>query len=272
MAQSAALVDALKRALKARGVTYAVAARALGLSEPSVKRMFSSQDFTLKRLDQLCELAQVDFPELARSLEQKEHLLARLTAQQEQDIVGDRTLMLVALRVMNGWTAEQIVSTYTLSDTDCTRLLVKLDRIGIIRLLPGNRIRLLLSRAFSWLPDGPMQTYFRAQAQDEYLRERFDRSDEMMLFLSGHLSRKSTATLIARLKRVAHELGDLHRDDARLGFAEKKGVSMLLALRPWEFTAFSELRRDAGAQPSAKTATKSQARQPMPAPRLVRPR
>ena len=34
------LIDALKRALRARGVTYRDVARALELSEPSVKRLF----------------------------------------------------------------------------------------------------------------------------------------------------------------------------------------------------------------------------------------
>ena len=270
MAQSAALVDALKRALKVAGVTYAVAAKALGLSEPSVKRMFSMQDFTLKRLDQLCELAEVDLPELARSLEQKEHLLARLSVQQERDIVGDRKLMLVALCAMNGWSAAQITAAYAISEPECTRLLVKLDRIGIIRLLPGNRIRLLLAHAFTWLPDGPMQAYFKAQAQNDYFRSRFDRPDELMLFVTGRLSGKSTAAMIARLKRVAHEFGELHREDGRLGFAERRGMSMLVAIRPWELSAFHDLRRDAG-----KTkATKSSARglPPPLVPRTVPPR
>jgi transcriptional regulator with XRE-family HTH domain len=102
MAQSGELVDALKRALKAKGVTYAAAARAMGLSEASIKRMFAARDFTLKRLDRLCELAAVDLADLARSLEQKEHLLAKLTVQQERTIVGDRKLMLVSLCAMNG--------------------------------------------------------------------------------------------------------------------------------------------------------------------------
>ena len=267
MAQSAALVEALKRALKAKGVTYATAAKALGMSEPSVKRMFSSQDFTLKRFDLLCDLADVDLPELARSLEQKEHQLAKLSTAQERDIVSDRKLMLVALCALNGWTAEQITRAYALTEPECTRLLVKLDRLGIIRLFPGNRIKLLLARAFTWLPDGPMQEYFKAQAQNDYFQSRFDRPDELMLFVTGRLSGKSAAAIIARLKRVAHELGELHREDSRLGFADRKGMSMLVAIRPWALSVFHDLRRDRKA-----TTMKSPARPPLPAPQLVRPR
>jgi len=43
MSASAALIDTLKRELKAQGATYAAVARALGMSEASVKRMFSRE-------------------------------------------------------------------------------------------------------------------------------------------------------------------------------------------------------------------------------------
>ena len=52
-----AIVDALKRMLKGRGITYANVAAGLGLSEASVKRMFSRRDFTLQRLEDVCRVA-----------------------------------------------------------------------------------------------------------------------------------------------------------------------------------------------------------------------
>lgn len=266
MAQSGAIVEALKRALKAKGVTYAMAARSLHLSEPSIKRMFSTKDFTLRRFDQLCALAEVDFAELARTLEQRENLLAKLSIDQEKQIVGDRKLMLVALCAMNGWSSADISDTYSLTEPEVTRLLVRLDRIGIIRLLPGNRIRLLLARTFAWLPDGPMQAYFKAQAQVDYFRSPFDKPDELMLFVTGRLSAKSTSTMIARLKRVANELGELHLEDGRTGTARRKGMSMLLAIRPWELSAFQDLRRTEVEKARLKPAVRSVA------PRIVRPR
>ena len=54
MAQTAALVDAIKRELRARQLTYAQVARHLGYSEAGVKRMFSRGEFTLERIDRIC--------------------------------------------------------------------------------------------------------------------------------------------------------------------------------------------------------------------------
>jgi transcriptional regulator with XRE-family HTH domain len=53
MSQIVAVVDALKRALKAKNLTYAQVARELKMSEASVKRMFSSNHFTLHRFEQV---------------------------------------------------------------------------------------------------------------------------------------------------------------------------------------------------------------------------
>ena len=52
MAQTTALINTLKRTLKAHGKTYVDVGHALGLSEASVKRLFSREDFSLERLDE----------------------------------------------------------------------------------------------------------------------------------------------------------------------------------------------------------------------------
>ena len=57
MAQATALIDALKRVLREQGITYADVAQRLELSLPSVKRLFADRQFTVQRLDQVCELA-----------------------------------------------------------------------------------------------------------------------------------------------------------------------------------------------------------------------
>lgn len=243
MAHSGALVDVLKRELKARGVTYAQVARKLSLSEASVKRMFSRREFTLKRLDQVCQLTNAEFSDLARALYQEESLVSQLTHEQEKEIVSGRKLFLVAVCALNHVGFEQITATYDISEAECIQLLARLDRLGFIQLQPGNRIKLLVSRTFSWLPDGPIQRFFNQQAHNEYFRSRFDRPDELVLVVNGMLSKISSAAIVARLKRVAREFSELHSDDVKLPLAERSAMSLLVAIRHWELQAFAELRR-----------------------------
>jgi predicted transcriptional regulator len=243
MTTSAGLVEVLKRELRSRGITYARVARELGLSEASVKRMFSRRDFSLKRLDRVCQLANSEFSDLARTLHQEESLISRLTHEQEKEIVSNPRLFLAAVCVLNHVGFEQIVATYDISRAECVQLLARLDRLGLIRLLPNNRIRLLISLDFSWLPDGPIQRFFNQQAHNEYFRSRFDGPDEHMVVVNGLLSRASRAALLTRLKRIAREFSELNNADARLPLAERSAMSLLVAMRHWELAAFAELRR-----------------------------
>lgn len=243
MAHSSALVDALKRELKARGITYARVAKELRMSEASIKRMFSQKNFTLARLDQICQVARLEVTDLLRQADRGEDLISQLTYEQEAKIVADNRLLLIALCALNNWTLAQILATYEIPKAECIRLLAQLDRVGIIRLLPNNKIRPLVTRAFSWLPDGPIQRYFHAQVQDDFFRSSFDRPGELLLLVNGMLSKSSATSLISRLHHIAQEFRDLHSEDVRLPFGERSSMSLLLAVRRWELKAFHDLRR-----------------------------
>ena len=54
-----------------------------------------------------------------------------------------------------------------LSEAEVVKALARLDSLGIIDLLPNNRIRVKVARNFTWLPDGPIQQFFRAQLKDD---------------------------------------------------------------------------------------------------------
>jgi DNA-binding Xre family transcriptional regulator len=243
MAHTAALVEALKRELKARHITYASLAPQLRLSEASVKRMFSRRDFTLKRLDDICRCAQIDFSDLVRSAVRDEPLIVHLTLEQEREIVSDRKLFLVAVCALNHVTFDQIVESYNISSAECVQLLSRLDHLKFIELLPANRIKLLVSRTFAWLPDGPIQRFFNDQAHSEFFRSRFNRPDEFMLVVNGMLSKNSSAEMVARLKRITRDFSDLHNDDSRLPLGERSPMTLLVAVRHWQLAAFAELRR-----------------------------
>jgi len=250
MTTSAGLVEVLKRELRSRGITYAHVARELRLSEASVKRMFSRRNFSLKRLDQVCQLANSEFSDIARALHQEESLISRLNHEQEQEIVSNPKLFLVAVCALNHVGFDQIVETYDISRPECIQLLARLDRLGFIRLLPNNRIRLLVSLDFSWLPDGPIQRFFKQQAHNEYFRSRFDRPDEFMVVVNGMLSRASSAAILTRLKRIAREFSELNNQDARLPLGERSAMSLLVAIRHWELAAFADLRRKRATHPT----------------------
>src|SRR5271169_4269690 len=96
MAQTKALISALKQVLKSRGVTYAEIARRLGTSEATIKRVFAQGSFTLERLDRICDALGIEITDLAKMVEHESERVVQLSLQQEREIVADPKLLLVA--------------------------------------------------------------------------------------------------------------------------------------------------------------------------------
>ncbi|TFW10604.1 XRE family transcriptional regulator [Oxalobacteraceae bacterium OM1] len=245
MQHATALVDSLKRELKARGITYADLAARIGMSEASVKRMFSQKNFTLQRLDDILAAAQIDFRDIATATHDDGRLISELSYEQEKEIIGDTKLIVVAVSVLNQFSVEQIVQIYTLTEAEVVKHLVRLDRIGFLELQPNNRVKLLVARTFRWIPDGPIQTWFRTEASADYLASQFDGDAELFRLINVMLSKSSIGTLLERLKEVAREFSRQHQEDARLPFEDKYSISFLLAARPWMPHAFQALLREA---------------------------
>ncbi|MFZ6843745.1 helix-turn-helix domain-containing protein [Undibacterium sp. RuTC16W] len=242
MLKATILIDALKRELKARNITYADLATRIDMSEASVKRMFSQKNFTLQRLDEILNATEISLRDLALA-SNEDTLISELTFDQEKEIINDPKKFIVAVSVLNLLTVEQIIRIYDISEIDVVKHLLRLDKIGFLELLPNNRVKLLVSRTFRWIPNGPIQSSFRDQAYAEYLESNFDGEHEIMRLVNVMLSRQSVAALITRLKQVAREFSEQHQEDAKLPFEEKHRISFMLAARPWLPKQFKSLVR-----------------------------
>src|SRR5476651_1186469 len=111
-AESLRLIDTLKRLLKRQGHTYRDVGREMGLSEQSVKRMFSKGTFTLDRLVQLAALLGMSLAEIADQASQSTPSIRTLTEAQERELTAEPGLLLIAACVLNGWTPAEITATY----------------------------------------------------------------------------------------------------------------------------------------------------------------
>lgn len=242
MAQSVALINTLKLALKHNRLTYAQVARQLGMSEANVKRMFASRRFTLDRLEDVCKLMQMELSDLFQLYEESRQRITQLSEEQEEELMRDTKLLLVAVSVRNRLSFDDIVNNYRIAKTECIRCLAKLDKIKIIDLLPNNRYKLRIDEDFRWLPNGPIERFFEKQIQSQFLKSRFSGELERRLFLFGLLSDASAQVIINKMQALAKELTELHRQDARLPLNKRHNIGFLLAIRPWELEVFRPLR------------------------------
>jgi len=243
MPQTQQLIETLKFALKAQKKTYAQVAGVLGLSEASVKRLFADKNLSLLRLEQICHMLGIEISDLVQMMNQRTHRITQLTREQEDEIAGDRLLLLVTVCALNRWTFAEILGHFVITEVEAIRCLTRLDRLKIIDLLPGNRIKLLISPNFHWLENGPIQQLFRSRLQDDFFNSRFDRQTERLLVVNGMLARESNAELQKKMERLAREFDELNDDDAGLSLDQRRGVTMVIAMSDWRFGLFADLRR-----------------------------
>ncbi|MCM5568974.1 helix-turn-helix transcriptional regulator [Burkholderiaceae bacterium FT117] len=256
MSPSALLTDCLKRELRAQRISYAALAARLGLSTATVKRMFSRRNFDLARLDAICCATGIDFESLARGLGRAEPLVSQLRWEQEAEIVGDDRLFATAVCALNLMDFEEMLALYRLAPADCVRCLLRLDRMGFLRLLPNNRYRLLVSRTFRWLPDGPILRYFRSQAGD-FLGSRFDGPGEVVRVVNVRLTEAARLQLLARIEALVAEYSGQHNAEAAVPSAMRRPLSLLVAARRWEPAFMRRLRRQNAGEGDAQRRTES---------------
>jgi transcriptional regulator with XRE-family HTH domain len=238
------LIATIKRELKAQGLTYKDVGRALKLSEASVKRVFASERFTVARLAQVSELLGLTLAELLQESTSSLPPLDTLTREQEAQLVSDDKLLLVAVCSLNHWTLDDITNVYQIPKLDAVKRLRILDRLGLIELLPGDRIRRRAKRDFDWIPDGPIRNFFSKQGLSDFLEGPFNRQEESLDFANGMLTRAAQAELKLELRRLRSKLVALHEQSIPAPLSEKDGIGLLLAIRQWEPLAFRRMRRE----------------------------
>jgi hypothetical protein len=249
------LVEALKQCLRARGMTYAMLARELRLSEASVKRLFSRGTFTLARVEEVLRVLDLDLVELARMARGGDGGPAELSVEQETVLARDERLLSVFWLLLNGWRFGDIVEEFAITRTELTLALAKLERARLIDWDAGERVRLRVAKDFAWRAGGPVKKAYGLRVTAEFLRSRFAGPLEWLRFEARDLSPASAAMLRRRLERLVAEFGELAEVDSTLPARKREGVGLLLACRPWEFSVVNALKkrpREAAARAGAR--------------------
>ena len=244
MAQTQLIISTLKKTLKLHGKTYVDVAQHLQLSEASVKRMFAQNAFSLNRLDAICVMMNMEITELMQMVnDSTARQITELSDEQEKQLVSDIELLLVTILVINHLTFDDILSAYTLTETQCIQHLATLDRLSIIELLPNNKIKIKVSPNFKWRNNGHIQRFFRENIETEFFKSRFALPQEKLIVLNGMLSNESNALFQRKFERLAREFDEMANTDNTLPLGERIGYSAVFAIRDWRFSVFDRFQK-----------------------------
>ncbi|MES2264415.1 MAG: helix-turn-helix transcriptional regulator [Pseudomonadota bacterium] len=194
------LVSSLKRMLRTRGMGYREIAQTLGVSEPTIKRWFAGKALTVERLESLCACADVSLIELVEFATRDADARQRqLSVEQEQALADDRDLSFIFVIIMRGWSPAELWAEQGFDPATLVSFLMKLDKLRLIDLLPGNEVRLLTVRNVEWRKDGPMRTQMA-----QWLTARYFAIDAAKSPWSAELVKLSEASLL-RVEDMSRE-------------------------------------------------------------------
>lgn len=243
MSQTDQLINCLKKALKAHGITYARVAEQLSLSEASVKRIFSEKSLSVQRMMDICDLMDIRFTDLAQLMNENHAAISSLSREQEQSIVDDIVLLLITVCVLNRWSMAEILAHFKISETDCIQHLAKLDRLKIIDLKPGNSFKLRVATNFKWIDAGPIQQFFQRYIEAEFFNSGFSGRREKLQVLNGLMSDASYTDLTRKMAMLAREFNAINDADSHLPVGERSTVTLVMATRPWRYSLYEHLRK-----------------------------
>lgn len=249
MSNSNTLIKNLKRELKKQNIGYSELASKLEISESTVKKMLAKGNFSLHRLDQICEILGVEYLELIESINEEVTRVTKLTLSQETAMVKDPLLLLMGYATINYWTLEDIRYRYKLPEEEIVRRLKRLESFGILELRANNRIRPLISNGFDWRPDGPILKFIRSYMIPEFFDDDFSGQGSLQLVKNRALTDKSKKILERKSRELADLFDELAYQDRHFlaGNRDRKGTTMVIAYRSWtlgSWQAFAKSETD----------------------------
>ncbi len=243
MSQITQLLITLKKCLKAKGITYRQLGEAMDLSEASIKRLFSEQTFSLKRLEEICNILDLSLYDLAKISADADAGPSVLTVDQETALAEKPKLLVFFYLLLSGRSAESITKDYAVSEEESLRFLLELDRLKLIELHPENKVRLLTQKNIQWRKDGPIRTRYENLIIKEFLNAPFDQPEERLRFETGKLSYGSQSVMLKKISRFIKEYIELTEIDKALPQEKSHNTGLMIAFRPWVFSILDEYRK-----------------------------
>jgi transcriptional regulator with XRE-family HTH domain len=235
------LLRTLKELFRGRGLRHEDIAAALHVSRMTVKRYLSGKGLSLAVLEQLCQLADISLLELSELTTQSvQATTEQLSAAQENALAENQGLAFLLHLLMTGWTPAEIQAELYMADHVLVSFLSRLDRLGFIDLLPGNKVRLRTIRHIHWAHNDRLKRSFDRHLK-RHFNKGFDHPDVIWRYRLVKLSHASIVRLQALFEEWSRTIHALGQDDRKLPPEQCCWHGVLLAAQPVDLSSLGEI-------------------------------
>lgn len=228
---SSRMLAYLKKHYRAKGLRLCDVATLIGVSERSIKRYLSGHGVTLEILERLCAAADLTILGLAE-LAEGDAAKQVCTNDAQEDALADEPMLAIAFYLLTlGWTPQVIAREFFLSDLDLDRILLRLDRLGLITLYCENRLKVRAKVRSPGACSGRLRDLILAGVRSQFAQSDLDSAATLWSGGMVRLGPDSFERTRNRLQAFVDEIVELSRHDKDLDGQQVRwfGVCALLA-------------------------------------------
>lgn len=229
------VVSTLKKVLKVKKITYKSLADELGMSESGVKKLLTSKDISLTRVEQITRIIGLSLADLFQIADEAEVKNVRLSPKQESALFENNMLFRVYwFLAVEEKTLDAIKKSEKLTAEQLQRNLMKLENLDLIKIGKNNRVASVHKGLFRWASDGPLVKKLNNEWSENTLRKVLSgkNSNNQLHRLSYlRLSDKSKTAFYDRLNELVNEFARLsQREKTRYADRDLTSISSLIAI------------------------------------------
>jgi transcriptional regulator with XRE-family HTH domain len=150
------LIESLKGVVRSKGWTYAQIAKKLKLSEPTIKRIFQGIPCNVDKITRICDLLEVSLLDLVHLTSDKAPEKYWFTKEQEEFFARhfDYYAFLFSLYYNLEGGLKGLQKAWSISDEESFVYLRRLEKLGLLEVLPGNDYKFKVSGQLNVDDDG----------------------------------------------------------------------------------------------------------------------
>jgi DNA-binding Xre family transcriptional regulator len=221
----------LKNTLRGKGLTYRAVAAELGVHEATVKRNLNGRGVSLEFLEHICDVVDLRLSELLEiSKDSQESRQKHISTRQESGLSSNLRTAFFFLLLQRKWTPEEIRAEFKLTEAQLVQHLVRLDRLGLIKLLPNNRVRLMIAKYPKWQTGGPIRQSFNRWLGQQFAQMDYPRG--MFEVETVKIAPSSLPLVQSLMKDFSEAIVRIGERDRQLHNGQPGWYSFLVAARP----------------------------------------
>jgi len=232
----------IKTILKNRGLNYEILANKIGLSESGVKKIMRGKDFSLVRLNQICNALQLSLFDFIQSLDQIEFENTEFHPEQQNALLKKPELLFLYWKLAFERCPLETASQELGFNKEVTqKLLIQLDKLKLIELGSMGKVKLPRLRAIRSFGDGELVRSVYRDWSCELIRSMTakplkEEGQSLFIFRGIPMRKETLQNLITALREIEEEFVNRAIREMKIySYKDLIPVSWISALSPQSF-------------------------------------